>query len=130
MTPIARLRRISRPAAAEKLQIVAVTETHIHADFLSGSRELARATGARLYLSAEGGEDWQYRFAAADHAQLLHDGDQITIGKVRLDVLHTPGHTPEHLSFLVTDTAASDRPVGRLLRRFRLRRRCWAPGSA
>ena len=99
-------------AATEKLQIVAVTETHIHADFLSGSRELARATGARLYLSAEGGEDWQYRFAAADHAQLLHDGDQITIGKVRLDVLHTPGHTPEHLSFLVTDTAASDRPVG------------------
>ena len=99
-------------AAAEKLRIVAVTETHIHADYLSGSRELARATGATLYLSAEGGEDWHYRFAAAERAQLLRDGDQVRIGMVRLDVMHTPGHTPEHLSFLVTDTAASERPVG------------------
>ena len=99
-------------AAAEKLKIVAVTETHIHADYLSGSRELARATGAKLMLSAEGGADWQYAFAKSEHAQLLHDGDSFTLGKVRIDVMHTPGHTPEHLCFLVTDTASSERPVG------------------
>jgi hydroxyacylglutathione hydrolase len=99
-------------AAAEKLQIVAVTETHIHADYLSGSRELARATGATLMLSAEGGVDWQYAFAKGENARLLRDGDSITLGKVRIDVMHTPGHTPEHISFLVTDTASSERPVG------------------
>ncbi len=99
-------------AAAEKLRIVAVTETHIHADYLSGSRELARATGAKLMLSAEGGPDWQYAFAASDNAQLLHNGDSFMLGKVRIDVMHTPGHTPEHIVFLVTDTASSERPVG------------------
>ncbi|HEU0015013.1 MAG TPA: MBL fold metallo-hydrolase, partial [Longimicrobium sp.] len=51
-------------AAAEGVRIRAVTETHIHADFVSGSRELADRTGARLYLSAEGGPDWSYAFAA------------------------------------------------------------------
>ena len=101
-------------AKAEGLRITHVTETHIHADFVSGSRELARAAGARLLLSAEGGEDWRYAFAAEDGAALLRDGDAIQVGRVRFDVLHTPGHTPEHLSFLVTDTAAADLPVGAL----------------
>ncbi len=99
-------------AAAEKLQITHVTETHIHADFISGSRELAARTGAVLLLSAEGGNDWQYGFAASDGATLLRDGDTFQIGRIRFDVLHTPGHTPEHLAFLVTDLATSDRPVG------------------
>lgn len=93
-------------ARAKKLEIVAVTETHVHADYLSGSRELAAATGADLYLSAEGGPDWLYRF---DHRP-LHHGDVIEIGEVRLEALHTPGHTPEHLSFLVTDGARGDEP--------------------
>lgn len=101
-------------AAAEKLRITRVTETHIHADFVSGSRELAKRTGAELLLSAEGGRDWQYAFAASDHATFLHDGDAFHVGRVRFDVLHTPGHTPEHLAFLVTDLAASDHPVGLL----------------
>jgi hydroxyacylglutathione hydrolase len=101
-------------AAAERLRITHVTETHIHADFVSGSRELAARTGATLLLSAEGGPDWQYRFAAGDGATLLHDGDAFHAGRVRFDVLHTPGHTPEHLAFLVTDLAVSDRPVGLL----------------
>src|SRR5689334_10125575 len=52
-------------ATRERIRIVAVTETHFHADFLSGSRELARLTGAPLYLSAEGGTEWQYGFAAS-----------------------------------------------------------------
>jgi len=101
-------------AAAERLRITHVTETHIHADFVSGSRELARRTSATLLLSAEGGRDWQYGFAASDGATLLHDGDAFHAGRVRFDVLHTPGHTPEHLAFLVTDLATSDRPVGLL----------------
>jgi hydroxyacylglutathione hydrolase len=99
-------------AAAEKLRITHVTETHIHADYVSGSRELARATGAQLLLSGEGGPDWQYRFAREDDAALLRDGDVIAVGNIRLAVMHTPGHTPEHLSFLVTDTAGADAPMG------------------
>jgi hydroxyacylglutathione hydrolase len=99
-------------AAAERRRITSVTETHIHADFVSGSRELAERTGATLLLSAEGGQDWQYGFAAGSGATLLHDGDAFHTGRVRFDVLHTPGHTPEHLAFLVTDLATSDRPVG------------------
>jgi hydroxyacylglutathione hydrolase len=99
-------------AAREGLRIAHVTETHIHADFVSGARELAAATGARLSLSAEGGPDWQYAFAQADGATLLHDGDVIMVGNIRLDVLHTPGHTPEHLSFVVTDQPAAAGAMG------------------
>jgi hydroxyacylglutathione hydrolase len=98
-------------AAAENLRIAHVAETHIHADYVSGSRELAAATNARLYLSAEGGPDWQYAFAS-DDTQLLRDGDCFDVGRVRIEALHTPGHTPEHLIFLLTDTAAADQPMG------------------
>lgn len=99
-------------AAAEHLRITHVTETHIHADFVSGARELAQRSKAKLFLSAEGGADWQYGFARSDNATLLHDGDQIKVGNIRLDVMHTPGHTPEHISFLVTDTAGASAPMG------------------
>jgi hydroxyacylglutathione hydrolase len=88
------------------LGIAAVAETHIHADYLSGSRELAAATGAALYVSAEGGANWQYGF----EAERLHDGDSITLGNIRVRALHTPGHTPEHLAFLITDGAVTDQP--------------------
>ena len=101
-----------RAAEAEGLRITQVTETHIHADFVSGARELADRAGAVLFLSAAGGPDWQYRFAAAAGAVLLQDGDAFSVGRIRFDVLHTPGHTPEHLTFLVTDTAGADRPMG------------------
>ena len=99
-------------AASEGLRISHVTETHIHADFVSGSRELAARTGATLHLSAEGGADWQYAFANADNARLLHDGDRIEVGNIHLDVMHTPGHTPEHLAFIVTDTPRGVGPMG------------------
>jgi hydroxyacylglutathione hydrolase len=99
-------------ADAEKLRITHVTETHIHADYVSGSRELAAATGAQLFLSAEGGKDWQYAFATSDGAKLVKDGDVITVGNIRLEVMHTPGHTPEHICFLVTDTAGASDPMG------------------
>ena len=104
-------------AAREGLRITHVTETHIHADYVSGSRELAQTAGARLLLSDEGGVDWKYQFAGDGgglskvHCQLLHDGDRIAVGNVCLDVLHTPGHTPEHLTFLITDGAAADKPI-------------------
>src|SRR5690606_29497158 len=88
-----------KAAAAKKLRIVAVTDTHVRADYLSGARELAAATGADLYLSAEGGPEWRYRF---DHLP-LHDGDVIEVGDVTLTALHTPGHTPEHLAILVAE---------------------------
>ena len=98
-------------ATQEGVRITRVTETHIHADFVSGARELASQSGAHLLLSAEGGKDWQYGYAAEAGATLLHDNDRIVMGGVRLDVWHTPGHTPEHLVFIVTDTARSEDPV-------------------
>jgi hydroxyacylglutathione hydrolase len=95
-------------AAAEGLRITQVTETHIHADYVSGSRELAHRTGAALCLSDEGDADWKYGFP---HDRKLKDGDRITLGNVLIDVRHTPGHTPEHLTFLITDGAAADQPI-------------------
>jgi hydroxyacylglutathione hydrolase len=94
-------------AAEEKLRITHIAETHIHADFLTGSRELARQTGAELYLSNEGGAEWQYAFPHI----ALRDGSSFMVGNVKIDVWHTPGHTPEHISFLITDTKNSDVPV-------------------
>jgi hydroxyacylglutathione hydrolase len=99
-------------AAAEKVRIRSVTETHIHADYVSGTRELAARTGARVLISGEGGAEWRYDFAGDPDTTELHDGDTIAVGCVRLDVMHTPGHTPEHLTFLITDEAATDRPMG------------------
>jgi hydroxyacylglutathione hydrolase len=101
-----------RAAKAAEMRITHVAETHIHADFVSGSRELVRRTGATLYLSAEGGEDWRYVYAEEDGARLLRNGDTFDVGTVRVEARHTPGHTPEHLSFLVTDTRGADRPMG------------------
>ena len=101
-----------RVAAAKGLRITHVTETHIHADFVSGARDLARNTGAKLLLSGEGGTDWQYRLSAEDAAVLLMDGDSFLVGELKFEVLHTPGHTPEHLVFFVTDSAKADRPMG------------------
>jgi hydroxyacylglutathione hydrolase len=103
-----------RGAAEENLRIAHVTETHIHADFVSGARELAQRTGAQLYLSRAGGRDWQYEYGNGAGATLLDDGSRFAVGEVRLQVLHTPGHTPEHLTFLVTDNAAASEPMGAL----------------
>ena len=102
------VRQYIEAALGLNLLITHVTETHIHADFLSGSRELAHRTGARLCLSDEGDADWKYQF---EHDRKLQHGDRMTIGKVAIDVLHTPGHTPEHLTFLITDAAEADRPI-------------------
>lgn len=106
-------------AAAKNFRIAGIAETHIHADFLSGARELAERTGARLYLSDEGDADWKYRWldqkstGGSYDCLLLHDGDSFRIGGIRFAALHTPGHTPEHLSFLVTDEGGgASEPMG------------------
>lgn len=82
--------------AREKgLKITAIIETHIHADFVSGTHELAARTGAKIY----GGKSDDYQF---DLVQMV-EGDEIQLGAARLRALHTPGHTPEHVSFLLFD---------------------------
>ncbi len=101
-------------AETEGLRIAHVAETHIHADFVSGSRELAQRTGATLYLSNEGGKDWRYGYAAESAAVLLQHESRIQVGDVAITALHTPGHTPEHLSFLVVDRPAAPAPLGLL----------------
>ncbi|MDZ4783422.1 MAG: MBL fold metallo-hydrolase [Planctomycetia bacterium] len=100
-------------AAKEGLRIVGSAETHIHADFVSGSRELADRVGAKLYLSDEGQVDWKYQFADQYPAMLLKNGDRFHVGKVKLEVLHTPGHTPESISFVLTDEGGgATKPMG------------------
>lgn len=94
-------------AKQNNMTITHILETHIHADFLSGSRELAALTGADMYLSDEGGEGWLYEFPHKG----VKNGDIITLGNLKIEVVHTPGHTPESISFLLTDTPASNEPV-------------------
>jgi hydroxyacylglutathione hydrolase len=99
-------------ADAEGLTIAHVTETHIHADFVSGARELAHHTGARLYLSDAGGSEWRYGYSAAAGTTSLRDNSSFSVGSVALEVVHVPGHTPEHLALLVTDRATASEPMG------------------
>jgi len=100
-------------ADREGLKLIAVAETHIHADYVSGARELADRVDAKLYVSDEGPSDWKYLFADQYDHQLVKDGDSFMIGNIKFDVLHTPGHTPESISFLLTDQGGSaDKPMG------------------
>ena len=101
-------------ARQEGVRISHVAETHIHADFVSGAAALAASAGAELLLSGEGSGIADYDRSAFPDARWLQDGDRLELGDLRLDVLHTPGHTPEHVSFLVTDFATADSPVGLL----------------
>lgn len=111
--------RYINEAEQEKLKITAIAETHIHADFLSGARELAERTGARLYLSDEGDADWKYTWmdkkqggGSYDH-KLLKDGDTFKVGNIEIQALHTPGHTPEHMMFMITDSGSgATEPMG------------------
>jgi hydroxyacylglutathione hydrolase len=93
--------------------IESVTETHIHADYLSGARELAEATGATLFVSGETEEGWHYSGLEKLETEYveLSDGDTFKVGNVVLEALHTPGHTPEHMTFLVTDGASTEDPM-------------------
>ena len=94
-------------AKVNNMKITHIFETHIHADFLAGSRELAKLTGAELYLSDEGGKGWEYEYP--HHG--LKDKDKVQLGNLTFDVLHTPGHTPESISLLLTDNPSINKPV-------------------
>jgi glyoxylase-like metal-dependent hydrolase (beta-lactamase superfamily II) len=89
-------------AAALGLRIRWVIETHLHADFVSGHRELAERTGATIVIGA--------RAEAAFPHHAARDGDRLRVGRLVLEVLETPGHTPDSICVTVTDPAASDRP--------------------
>ncbi|GGK04556.1 Zn-dependent hydrolase [Lentibacillus kapialis] len=100
-------------AKAEGLNVTAAAETHIHADFVSGARELALRHNVKLYLSDEGDTNWKYQYVNEVTYESLKDGDVFSIGNVQFEVMHTPGHTPESLSFILTDKGVgSDVPMG------------------
>lgn len=90
-------------AKKEGLEVIAAADTHIHADYVSGVRQLAIEHGVKLYLSDEGDENWKYDFPKGIDIELVKDGDVFTIGNVDFEVIHTPGHTPESISFILTD---------------------------
>lgn len=108
--------RYLKLAAENDLRITAVAETHIHADYLSGARELMEHHGIKAYLSSEGGPDWQFEWAqGTPNARFLSDGDSFHVGNIELKAVHTPGHTPEHLSFLIVDHGGgATEPMGLL----------------
>ncbi|MGY0692756.1 MBL fold metallo-hydrolase [Virgibacillus sp. FSP13] len=102
-----------KTAKKKGFKIVAAAETHIHADFLSGSRELASYCNATIYVSDEGDEDWKYRQVDGIDYVLLKDDSKFKLGLVDFKVMHTPGHTPESISFILTDQGAgSSQPMG------------------
>ncbi|MFN8001346.1 MAG: MBL fold metallo-hydrolase [Acidobacteriota bacterium] len=84
-----------REAEAQGLTIKFVIETHLHADFVSGHRELAKRTGAEIVFGWQAGAQFQHRAA--------RDGDELQVGQLRLRMLETPGHTPESISVLVIE---------------------------
>jgi len=101
-------------AQSEDLRITAVAETHIHADFVSGAFEFSRLDpSVSLYLSEEGGDFWRSAWALGlPGYRPLWQGSSFMVGNLLVEVLHTPGHTPEHLSFLLTDQGGgADEPV-------------------
>lgn len=107
--------RYVEAAEAEGLRIVAVAETHIHADFLSGAREFAERFGTRTYLSDEGGAEWASDWARnGDYdVRFLKHGDTFLLGGIEIQAVHTPGHTPEHLSYVMIDRGSgAHTPIG------------------
>jgi glyoxylase-like metal-dependent hydrolase (beta-lactamase superfamily II)/rhodanese-related sulfurtransferase len=90
-------------AASRKLKIEYIIETHLHADFVSGHRELADRTGAHIYLGAGSGAEFPH--------VAVTDGDEVQFGDCCLRFLQTPGHTPESISILMNDRGDSDRPA-------------------
>ncbi|MGH1328173.1 MBL fold metallo-hydrolase [Bacillus pretiosus] len=103
-------------AKKKGMEVIAAAETHIHADFLSGSRELSNLYHAKLYVSDEGDCDWKYQYLNEVRYKLVREGTEFKIGHIKFNVIHTPGHTPESISFLVTDTSqnnyTNDKPMG------------------
>lgn len=95
------LRRLRTAAQRHRLTVAYVAETHLHADFLSGARQLAATDGAQILASAAGRREYGHRRLAEE--------DEVDLGGLTLRALSTPGHTPEHLSYLLLD---GDAPLG------------------
>src|SRR5258708_30901641 len=89
-------------ARQQGLEIKYVIETHLHADFVSGHRELAARTGAKIYMGSAAG-------AKFDHVA-VRDGDELSFCKLKLRFLETPGHTPESICLLLADTSQATPP--------------------
>lgn len=85
------------------VKITHILETHLHADFISGHIDLAQRTGAAIYAPLAGDYDFEYI--------ALLEGDSFSIENIKLDILETPGHTPEHISYIVTDSSRGEEPV-------------------
>lgn len=94
-------------AQKRQLSITHIFETHIHADFMSGSLELAeRAGGAKIYCSQEGGAEYGFQH------ERVRGGEEFAFGDTILRVQHTPGHTPEHIGFVLAEKERENRPWG------------------
>jgi len=89
-------------AKAQGFKLKYVVETHLHADFVSGHRELAARSGAEIVFGEKAGATFRHL--------AVKDGDELQVGKVTLRVVETPGHTPESISLLILDRDASDKP--------------------
>jgi glyoxylase-like metal-dependent hydrolase (beta-lactamase superfamily II) len=84
------------------MRIVYVIDTHLHADHISSGRDLSRATGADYVLFADAQVAFPFRG--------VRDGETLALGNVSIEILHSPGHTPEHISLLITDRTRSNEP--------------------
>lgn len=110
--PIRDLSSYIRVADEEGLTITHAAETHIHADFASGIRDVAIKLNASIYVSGESDDTLGYK-NMPNQTHFVQHNDDIYVGNIKLKVLHTPGHTPESISFLLTDEGAGAQvPMG------------------
>lgn len=110
--PVRDLTKYMEVADSEGFKITQAAETHIHADFASGIRDVAERLNANIYVSGEGDDQLSYK-NMPEHTNFVKNQDIIQVGNIKLEVLHTPGHTPESISFLLTDEGGgSSVPMG------------------
>jgi glyoxylase-like metal-dependent hydrolase (beta-lactamase superfamily II) len=100
--PVGDIEPYLKAAEATGMRLRYVIDTHIHADHISSARELAKAAGAEYVLFADADVNFPFK--------RVNDGDLLELGNVVIQVLHTPGHTPEHISLVVTDQTRSQEP--------------------
>jgi glyoxylase-like metal-dependent hydrolase (beta-lactamase superfamily II) len=100
--PVGKIAPYLRAADETGMRILYVIDTHLHADHISAGRELAKAAGAEYVLHGDADVTFPFRG--------VRDGEVLELGNVTIEVLHTPGHTPEHISLLVTDRTRSQEP--------------------
>jgi hydroxyacylglutathione hydrolase len=100
--PVGDIAPYLRAAEETGMRILYVIDTHLHADHISAGRELAKAAGAEYVLHGDADVTFPFRG--------VRDGEVLELGNVTIEVLHTPGHTPEHISLLITDRTRSREP--------------------